>query len=254
MINEITLLQFADYSSNGNGWNKLVDCVLDNVKNGFVLVNGFYNGDNNALLVLLANSLGYPITSNVTGSENRIVHRIESLNEPKNDCFGEILYSSTAMAFPCHTDNAGKNFPADIVIVQCIRPADDGGKTFLVHVDDIVKKLSDTELSLLCEAVFPFPCGREKIISYKGGKPQIRYNRHYINMCLNKYNEELDMKYRKVLNYLDEVIAFGKISREVQLNYRDCIIINNKTTLHGRSKFPQNSRRLLKRIRVNLSR
>ena len=54
----------------------------------------------------------------------------------------KILFRATFdHAFPCHTDGAGIQKPYDLVIMQCIRPANIGGETTLVHINDIVEAI-----------------------------------------------------------------------------------------------------------------
>ena len=88
--------------------------------------------------------------------DGRYVNRIQALDEPLRNERGRLVVSTSFEKFLCHTDEYSEESPADFIILQCVKPdPDDGGKTLLANVDDIVTRLSRETGEILADSRFP---------------------------------------------------------------------------------------------------
>jgi TfdA family taurine catabolism dioxygenase TauD len=220
-----------------------------------VLIRNLNAGDSNELLIRLATSLGRPY--NEPGfprhpPEDKIVSRVEQRSEGIRDLRGIVLYSTTNLAFPSHTDGSGKRDPYDLVLLYCVRQDLSGGESILIPLDDILKLLTQATINCLRSKSFPVPFGRAPIISGEEHNLWIRYNAEELALYSHRHNITFTQNQKQALNALAGAIS--SLEQEVpkfRISMGECLVIDNKRVLHGRSALSPNSHRLLKRIRVH---
>ena len=218
------------------------------------IVKGFDCGKSNENLLALANRLGeISIAGTVlTGKEleQGSVYIVESKGSGIHD-EGLLIYSTTNLHFDCHTDDSCSKTPSDLVILFCEKPAIKGGESFLVHVDQIVQHLSNSDIDQLQENKFYFQFGTAPVLTQCENGFEIRYNRLEINRFAEIWNFTYDNKTVEVLDKIDGILNQIINKEQFKLEANDCLIINNKKILHGRNAFPKNSSRKLKRLRLH---
>jgi alpha-ketoglutarate-dependent taurine dioxygenase len=220
---------------------------------GVVILSNFQSRDNSSLLIQLANHLGKATTVGIRVPENNLernlIHQINSRTIPVRDKYGFIIQSTTNNPFFCHTDDYFSPNPVDIVIFHCLVQSRFGGETKICYLKDLLKILPPTLLKELKKKQFPVHFGTTALIESNKKVTTIRYNRLEIERAEIVTNKELDKKQLELLNQLDRCIT--DCETIFKLGKYDCIIINNKTVLHGRLDFPKSSSRLLKRLRLH---
>lgn len=163
---------------------------------------------------------------------------------------GLIAYANTPYYFPAHTDLAELASPPAGVLLHCIRPATQGGDSFVIPVAELVDELSHAARKLLSQ-----PCAllREAFLPVLWQSPQgdwcMRYNRMMTELSRRIQGLESDPM-TAVWDQLDSLIS-EKI-HPFALQAGDCLILDNHRTLHGRTAFVDNGQRLLKRVRLNI--
>lgn len=194
-------------------------------------------------LLALSQALGTPLQEphNLAGGAVCEV-RVESGD-------GLIAYANTPYYFPAHTDLAELASPPEVVLLHCIRPALEGGESFVILVDALIADLSHTAQRLLSQ-----PCAllRDAFLPILWQTPDgvwcMRYNRMMTELSRRLQALEADPM-ETVWDQLDSLIS-EKI-QPFALHAGDCLILNNHRTLHGRTAFVDRGERLLKRVRLN---
>ncbi|MBI4165258.1 MAG: TauD/TfdA family dioxygenase [Acidobacteria bacterium] len=166
------------------------------------------------------------------------------------DEHGFLVYSTTGRAFPCHTDLYRDRHPADLLLMKCVRADRGGGRTIIYKLRDLLASLSPREISVLRRPSFPTEFGKIQLLSADSHGYSIRYNRREIDFFARLRREPLSARQSEVLNKIDLLLANGKERQEFLLQPGQCIVINNKTVLHGRTRLSKGTKRLLKRIRL----
>ncbi len=222
-------------------------------KTDLVILKGFSSGINNENLLALARSLG-EITLNGTILDNKpleqdLVYTVQVHTQGIYD--NELLiYSTTNKYFPYHTDDSCTELPADLVILLCELPSNQGGESFVAHVDEVVQQLNELDILFLREPIYCFQFGLAPILTYKNDSYSIRYNR----IEIDRFSKSKDIFYSdrvySVMEKLDNVLKSLESSNSFVLKKDECMVINNHKVLHGRGSFPIDSNRKLKRLRL----
>lgn len=220
-----------------------------------VLIQNFNAGESNGLLIRLAFSLGRPYKEPCLVNhlpEDDIVFRVEPRGEGIRDSRGVILYSTTPLSFRSHTDGAGKPNPYDLVLLYCVRQDNFGGESILIPLARILERLRPTSLACLREDSFPVPFGLAPIISGEEHDFWIRYNAEELAIYSHQRNVTFNEDQKQAVNDLANTISsLEQNIPNFKISAGECLVIDNKRVLHGRSALSPNSQRLLKRIRVH---
>ncbi len=251
-------LEFNHYLD-GNG--QISYRLFDDIKrvlldtDPIIILKNFPTQTNKALVEL---SLGLGVPNRNTSSiqvdmEDSFIYNVEARQEGVKDDEGNWIYSTTHHEFNCHTDGSNNENPYDWVLLLCVRPDLGGGESILFDIQDIISELSLQTIQLLSQPVYPFYFGLAPILTPDGSSYEIRYNRRDIDVYEKSRQLAIPADCKKALDHLDQVIKFSNTKLRFLLNQGDCLIINNKKVLHGRTAFNHNSNRLLKRVRLYLA-
>ncbi len=253
------LLNAAKFrDSNEWKWNDFVAEVRAGItsRHRSVLIHNFSAGESNELLINLATSLGRPFTQcGLAGLplEDEMVFRVERCGEGIPDSRDVILYSTTHLGFPSHTDGSGKPNPYDVVLLYCVRQDTAGGESMLITLDELLQYLKPESITTLRRKVFPVPFGTAPIISGEVSDLRIRYNAEELSFYARLHRFEFTENQRRALADLAAAISVLEVKQpKVRISPGQCLVIDNKRALHGRTAFSQDSNRLLKRVRVYL--
>jgi hypothetical protein len=227
--------------------------ILLSDESGF-LISGFPSDDNESLLLLnsalgSAFPAGYELLAHPM--ENDVVYRIESRADGEGIRRNDFLVTSTtSQAFACHTDGFCSVSPADIVCTLCVRPAPGEGITMLIRLKQILAQLSEREIDLLRQPAFPAKQGLVPILYDHEGELCIRFNKLDIDHFSAATQYDLPREYQDVAERLEDLCSFANVPYRFLMKPGDCLVINNRTLLHGRTSFSSQSNRLMKRLWV----
>jgi len=222
------------------------------VKQGVILIEKVPEDRKKYFLKNLALSLGKISRGDVIIPDQEVdtfLHRVEvhKPNLKDNDNF--LILSTTSLEFNCHTDGYFEPDPIDIVILQCIIPDKAGGDSIIVFLEDVISQLDVESIKALKQPIFPSRCGRIAILTEDDSGLSIRYNRLELDRGSILHNVKLSSFQVKVLDRLDAAIDSSKIY--LKLMPYECLIINNKKVLHGRTVISsEDSNRLFKRVQL----
>lgn len=205
---------------------------------GSCIVQGVPCSEDNTALEALASALGEPLLEphNLNGG---MVCRVEVEADEHRP------YANTPWHFPAHTDCTDHLNPPHTVLLLCEQPAVTGGDSMLALLPEVLGRLSPDDLFALQEAQFYFRFGYLSILTLSQGRIAIRYSRQMLEMFKPS---ERPFTLVELLDRLDQAIA--AVSFTFSLHRGDCLILNNHSTLHGRTSFEDDGTRLLKRVRV----
>jgi len=126
-----------------------------------------------------------------------------------------------------------------------------GGDSILITLEEIEARLDTETLSLLKQKAFPFPFGMSSILVEQEQAAWIRYNREELSYYLRQHHLTLSERASSALEALNAVITeLEETVPRYHLVNGECLVIDNKRVLHGRSELAKDSDRLLKRVRV----
>jgi len=238
-----------------NLWNEFVRDVREAVdsNDGSILVKGLPVTPEDETLVALGRALGPLSLAGAHSVDKRYAYNVEVRSETGiPDELGLLIYSSTDWDFPCHTDEYRIEAPADLVAMHCVRPDECGaGRTILYHLRDLLMILTPPQIDVLRRNDFPSQFGSTSIIWDSEGGTCIRYNRREVDRFADLNSQPLSSNQRSVLDRLDSILRDEAFRSEFLLESNDCVLLNNRTILHGRTKLTTGSHRLLKRIRLH---
>ncbi|MBE9116537.1 TauD/TfdA family dioxygenase [Lusitaniella coriacea LEGE 07157] len=219
-----------------------------------VLVQNISKIENEIAIKKISASFGNVSRSDVFSPEKEIddyIHKVQVQKQHKKDSDGFLILSTTHLPFDCHTDGYFDLNPIDIVILQCVTPDKYGGDSIIVFLEDVISKLDLDIIKILKQPIFPARCGKVSILTENENDFSIRYNRLELNRGAILYNVKLSLLQVEALDRLNSAIESSKIY--LKLMPYDCLIIDNKRVLHGRTALSsENSHRLFRRVQIYL--
>lgn len=241
--------------------NKLPFTKTDLSQRGWQVVSGLALDENNAALLALGKELGLTSLqgsrSGAPNLENDGVNRVEAMDEPMRDAVGNPVLSSNSDIFPLHTDDSYSVSPARYVLMHCWQndTATDigkGGESWLSHVDHIVSKAPAALIDRLIYTPYPTPFGQATVLqrahSQQGMEWQVRFNRRDMQGFAKLRGKTLSEQQLSDLAEFESLAS--QCMERIRLQPGDCIVVDNRRALHGRSAFNPASGRLIKRLRI----
>jgi alpha-ketoglutarate-dependent taurine dioxygenase len=163
----------------------------------------------------------------------------------QNNLFTSVARSN--LHFPLHSDCADYKDIPNVVALLCVQPAPErqGINTFAA-LQTILNKLTHTQKKQLLQKKWTFIRQKHSILNYNQEEYSICYDRITMESFANVNDEERDL-----LDSLDAI--FNQCLFEVSLKKGTLALFRNDKFLHGRTSFPLDSDRVLKRIRFYLT-
>jgi alpha-ketoglutarate-dependent taurine dioxygenase len=224
---------------------------------GYVVVPRVALDEDNAALRALGAALGVASATGITPGQPNVeqhgINRVEAMDLPRIDPGGRTVLSTSADDFPLHTDDTFARSPVRSVLMHCWQAdAAGGGVSRVAHVADILAGLAPATVERLRLPDFPSPFGPAPVLfepeAGDHAGPCIRFNHRDFVSYGERYGPALAPDQ---LAALDQVLAAANACvREMMLSREDCLVVDNRRVLHGRSAFSPRSGRLLKRLRV----
>ena len=156
------------------------------------------------------------------------------------------VLSTTSQAFPLHTDCSCLERPADVVTLYCVQSSSKGGESMVANIKLILKKLTPDYIDFLLKTPFPFYSVRYPILEKNRGSYYVRFS--HVELMASVSDEEYAAITNQLAPFIRELNDPAN-SITYKLNPNDCLIVNNRTCLHGRTAFEDNSERLFYRMR-----
>ncbi|CAF0876885.1 unnamed protein product [Rotaria sordida] len=230
----------------------ILNCQLNNVKNVPI-------DDDNASYLSIAKAFGGEFHRDLrmpsrAMEADSVIYRVEE--DPLNT--NEYAYSATNAHFPLHTDCAHFLYPAQVMMLLCCQPSinDGDGKSILTNVDDVLKMLTEQQISDLATSQFPWWQGanqqvRAPILTKTAeGHWWIRFNQATLRREMGEDEFAKASALQSLIHVLNKIEV--NPSHSISLASGDLLIVHNQRVLHGRTAFTSKSSRLLKRIRVRV--
>ena len=235
-----------------DGFEERVNFVLKKLRDdGFVVVDFSDILEENYLLTVVA-SLGIIEKEDIV-SEALAAYYANSI-QTKGSCISHNVQVPSLLTmikdFPLHTDDYSSENPSDIVVLECLSHSSLGGDTLVAKLTDIMSKLQPAVIDILMSNIFPCNDGTRPILWKESEIYKIRFNQREIKHLCQSQKFELSSIAKLAI---EDLASMAKLSsRQTHLLPRECIFINNKSVMHGRTAFPQDSGRLLRRMKVKL--
>jgi alpha-ketoglutarate-dependent taurine dioxygenase len=154
---------------------------------------------------------------------------------------GTIL-STTNQFFPLHTDCCFLDKPADLITLYCVENSASGGENILLNINQVIHLLSPSYVAYLLTRPFQFYSKKYPVLEKHRDVYTIRFNeRELISGC-----RENDLSgLQTLLQLLNDPAHYTT----VKLQPNQCLIVNNRSCLHGRYAFEPGSSRTFYRSR-----
>ncbi|MGK7888414.1 MAG: TauD/TfdA family dioxygenase, partial [Leptolyngbyaceae cyanobacterium] len=167
-------------------------------------------------------------------------------------------YSRTHRPLAPHTDSSYMVRPHEVVAFQCIIPAQSGGESILIPIQDVLPQLDAETLQCLQEPVYLFGSKCYPILT--GILPDkseqqaigIRYYRAQLDHIKETARSPLSPDHLNALNVLDTLLGKTEPFPQFHLEAGEIAFMHNHKVLHGRGGFSPDSDRLLYRIRLHI--
>jgi alpha-ketoglutarate-dependent taurine dioxygenase len=159
---------------------------------------------------------------------------------------GGSILSASNLVFPLHTDCSYLDKPADVVTLYCMQNSESGGESLLLNINKIIPLLPQDHLQLLLTRKFRIYSKEYPILEQSGPLYLVRYS---IDEMLSSYPESDHESLRSTLAPLNNLLNDSAHYLTFKLQPNDCLLVNNRTSLHGRHAFEPNSRRVFLRAR-----
>ncbi|TAF63562.1 MAG: hypothetical protein EAZ55_13300 [Cytophagales bacterium] len=222
--------------------------ILQNLGIGnAVLIKNVPTQDNISLLSY-CDILGVPSKATIRypNLQDDFIHIVQDSQVPIKDKNDNIVISSTSQEFDLHTDEYFHSNPADYVLLHCIKADENnGGLSRICFLSKILDKIPEWLYQNLQEEIYPCRKKKTSILFTEKDRLKIKFNPYEI--LRDCENPIIENAVKELLNIAHQrMIHFA-------LEEGDCLILNNKEVLHGRTAFSKNSGRLLKRVRLNIT-
>lgn len=181
-----------------------------------------------------------------------------------NAAKGFVTHSQRSDEAYFHTDSAFCDVPEDLFCLYTLRPAQQGGESFFLHMDEILKILRSSSRGRHLENVLrtkPFPFTVPEVFKKHQNKHEynlgcildgetIRYRDDVINFEVSQNPAIIDQEQKEALAFLKCCIEQAPNKVTLKLETDDLVLVDNKRMLHGRTSF-EDQRRHLVRVRLN---
>jgi len=128
----------------------------------------------------------------------------------------------------------------------------DDGAIFLINIEDILSKMTSTEIQYLTQIKIKMPSRKNDYYPFltKGKKPHI----FYIPPHCWKENPELKDKENQAIMKFHKIVLNARKNKEyhiINLQTGDVLFLNNFFMIHGRNKIAKDSQRFLERVFID---
>lgn len=210
----------------------------------------------NACLLALSSSFGNIFPSSESegdraNQEEGGIYLIKPLECPLKDPFGNPVLSTSREYFPLHTDQFFKSNPADIVAMLCSDSDGKGGDTLVSDVSTIVEAMPPELVEALSKPFVRAPFGFTAILRASDTNGwRVAYNRYEIEKFCHSLQHTYTPSERELFDSFELFAA--RHSHRFSLRAGDCLLLDNRRVLHGRTEIAPESNRLVKRVRVRI--
>jgi hypothetical protein len=228
----------------------LLICVAEH---GWVVLTDMPCREGNRPLLDLAAGIG---TVNAAGASDEAhegggVFRVTPFPHRVLDVTGKPLLSVTATDFALHTDQSYAPAPSRYVFLHCWREGAQGGDSLLARSEAVSARLEPWALELCFRVQFQWRDYFAPILTRLSGLdwPMVRFNaREIAGDAIDE--DEPDLRARLVPEIF--LAAANAAADRILLEPGDCLVLDNRRVLHGRTAFDSGSKRLLKQVWVNV--
>lgn len=199
-------------------------------------------------------------------AKNNIIWDIKSKPPSIGNDSKVVTFSEHNHEADLHTDSQYSEYPEDYFALLTLNKAKcGGGESLILLLSDIIAELKASSLGkkildILSNSNYPFiiPSVFKKKdndeAEFNYGKiisgNHIRFRVDTVLKAINQLPHYCSQEQINAFNIFTDLIRSTNKTRRFYLEQGDCVFINNKTTLHGRSSFEDYERHLL-RIRMN---
>lgn len=239
------MLRHGSLECHGRPDSRLVVAAVNQALDepGAIVLHGFAGPEPHDDLARLGRAIGTLSAADIATPDGDWIHRVEARETPLQDSVGNPILSTTHGHFACHTDEFFSPHPADVVMQFCVQAAQDGGgRSVVAFVRDIVARLDEGQIDVLSAATFPVRFGHTALLAAHDGGWHLRYNRDELP------RRSLTPAQCAALDALED--AIDRCAYDFALAPGDCLVLDNRTALHGRTRFGLHSGRVLLRMRV----
>lgn len=245
---------------------RMEQTILDGLNTiGYIIIKNFNVDINNIddckkKFLKISEQVGDPVGHD---ADNKIIWDIKS--NPESVSFIK-TYSEHSHEAELHTDSQYSDYPEDYFGLLTLKKAEcGGGLSYLISLEEVLEDLralkNGIEIErILRETNYPFIVPNVFKKTNKEGhefnfgpilrENEIRFRVDTFEKAI-AYDESLcTTEQINAYKELKNIILNSEKIKRFHLEEKDLIFINNKTMLHGRSEFTDNSRHLL-RIRMN---
>lgn len=196
--------------------------------------------------------------------ENQLVSFIDQLGEPVNEkrnnnglsVFDVKIsrynnffesFANSNLDFPLHTDCADFDSIPNCIALLCVKPAGENqGINNFTLLDTVLSELTENRKQELLNKKWGFKNQSRSILTCNNGSYSISYDRITMESFYELNETEMEE-----LDKLDNL--FKRKSFQIKLRQGDLVLFRNDLVLHGRGEMDIDSKRLIKRIRFNIS-
>jgi len=259
-------VNYIDFNSIKGGYERLAIIIKEELdRTGYIVVENFDADVTNKQerenkFLEISELVGTPVPHD---NNNSIVWDIKT--NPSSSGIVK-TYSEHSHEAELHTDSQYSFYPEDYFgLLTLKKAACGGGISYLLSLKDIISDLrkieghEDIEHTLRNE---DFPFIVPDVFKQKSGDNQefnfgpilrgneIRFRVDTFEKAIERRPDLCSIEQIHAYKILKSIIVNSPAMQEFYLKEKDLIFINNKTMLHGRSQFSDNTRHLL-RIRLN---
>lgn len=195
-------------------------------------------------MALLHGNIGESFTASLVNGRRVMYDLVKDSGEYRSHKEGSIL-SASNLAFPLHTDCSFLEKPADMVILYCVENSETGGESILLNINEIISLLPAGYIGLLLTKKFYVYSKAYTILEQLQDRYAIRFN---LNEFLAGNPPDPDGIVAD-LKLLTDLLNDPSHFTTAKLNPNECLVLNNRTCLHGRYAFEDNSKRIFYRAR-----
>jgi Taurine catabolism dioxygenase TauD, TfdA family len=168
--------------------------------------------------------------------------------------FNSLSFTKVSVTPPvAHTDSAYDLLPHEMVVFHCVEADENGGRTLMVPVDDVLAHLSAEAIARLREPVYPFGQGHYPILFGDQRAPFMRYYNVQLRHASIQESVEFTPAHRAALNTLDTLLENQALYQQFHLQPGQILFMHNQKTLHGRTALSQGTHRILYRMRLSVA-